>query len=367
MLKEQIYDWLCRSIPSRSSGGTAKDSISLQTDIGSVRTENQDRVACLKMRSRAPGEPSAIVIALSDGMGGMRDGAKCASLAIASFFSTLLENKAGAPTHRLATAAAQANEDVHSFSNGHGGATLSAIFITSDLECTTLNIGDSRIYANYQDNMTSLERLTIDDSLAEAVGGTNRDLIQYIGMGYGLKTNAKRMYTKPKHIILTSDGVHFINERTFFELVYHSQDINQLANRLMTIVRWSGAPDNASLAIISIENLRSTFSEPPHGTFELWDAFSELHFLTFEPQKEKLSDEKNNDCQKDDYAKSLIKTEQDNSEPERIEKLSSPPKTVKKIPRSGQRKKKVIEVKEDLQIVIDMDATRLENTDDNSK
>jgi PPM family protein phosphatase len=135
----------------------------------------------------------------------------------------------------------------------------------------------------------------------------------------------------------------------------------------MTIVRWSGAPDNASLAIISIENLRATFSEAPHGTFELWDAFSELHFLTFEAQKEKLSDKENKDCQTDDQAISLMNSELNNSKPENLDKLSSPQKTVKKIPRTGQRKKKAIEVKEDLQIVIDMDATRLENTDDTSK
>lgn len=366
MLKEKINDWLCRTIPSRSSGGTAKDSIVLHTDIGLVRLENQDRVACMKIKASAPGEPSAIVIALSDGMGGMRDGAKCASLAIASFFSSLLENLPASPTHRLSIAAAQANEDVHNFSNGHGGATLSAILITSDLECTTLNIGDSRIYADYEDNTTSLERLTIDDSLAEAVGGTNRDLIQYIGMGYGLKAHAKRMYTKPKQIILTSDGVHFINERTFFDLVRNSNDINQLASRLLTVVRWSGAPDNASLAIISVENLRNIFLEASHCTFELWDAFSELHFAELEAPKQKSTNVEIKEPQKYTATRTSLKTELKNNKVTKSEK-SDLVKAIKKSPRTNQRKKKTIDVKEDLQIVMDMDATRLENTDDSSK
>ena len=145
---------------------------------GMIREQNQDRVACMRFCSRLNDVAPFVVIALSDGMGGMKDGAECASRTVAGFFDSIVRNRHLDEVSRISLAAEEANESVYRFAGGYGGATLSAVLV-SELGAFIVNVGDSRIYAEVQASGVQLRRLTIDDSLAEIVGGNGRDLLQY--------------------------------------------------------------------------------------------------------------------------------------------------------------------------------------------
>lgn len=367
MLKEKLKEWLTRPVPSRSNGGTATDSVVLLTDIGLTRSENQDRVAYMKVNSNTS-SPFA-VIALSDGMGGMRDGAECAALTIAVFFETLVKLQHELPVRRLTKAAAQADLEVHQFSAGHGGATLSAVLITADFECVTLNVGDSRIYAEARQAPGILERLTVDDSLAEAVGGTNKDLLQYIGMGYGLRPHSSVIKKPITKLLLTSDGVHFLSDQTVNDILRNSYDLTQLANRLLTVVRWSGAPDNASLAIISPEKIRSSLIGTSSTAVELFDSFGELYLLpSFSSSPKYTENQPTADLILNE--KNIATKPTTKRSARKDDKAQTPtPKIVKgaKPPRSRAKTKNTASSLDDLQIVIDMDSTSMESTDENSR
>jgi serine/threonine protein phosphatase PrpC len=76
-------------------------------------------------------------------MGGMKDGARAASVAVASFLSSLVSNRRIEPMERLQIAARDANAEVGKLVAG-GGATLSALLF-EDEATFTVNVGDSRI------------------------------------------------------------------------------------------------------------------------------------------------------------------------------------------------------------------------------
>ncbi len=279
MLNEHLIKWLSRGVADKSSGSTARSSVAIATDIGLVRKENQDRVACMTFSPKANQGFPFFVVALSDGMGGMKNGAQCASRTIATFFSSLVRHKSASLIERMQNAAIDANENVFTYSGGYGGATLTAVLISLDGSAISLNVGDSRIYAESGVERKILDRLTVDDSLEEMVGGHGRDLLQYIGMGEGLKAHVKYVTPDFDKLLLTSDGVHFVHQKAMEDVFINSLDPSQAVSRLSALARWSGGPDNASLAVLSIAKIENLLRESDAESLDVWDAFSELNLL----------------------------------------------------------------------------------------
>src|SRR5579871_5639257 len=78
--QETVAAWLSRPVPERAQNQCFDLPAILATDIGLKREENQDRVAALRLSAKQSSLP-IIAVVVADGMGGMRDGARCATLA----------------------------------------------------------------------------------------------------------------------------------------------------------------------------------------------------------------------------------------------------------------------------------------------
>ncbi|MCL9824595.1 PP2C family protein-serine/threonine phosphatase [Ralstonia solanacearum] len=277
--------WFSRSTPDRATNVNAALPFTLATDVGLSREENQDRVGAIRVLPNSPDIAPFLVIAIADGMGGMRDGALCAIHTLAAFFSELATNEIPDQGRRLALAADRANAEVFDLFGGAGGATLSAICINSTGAAALVNIGDSRIYGVGNDP-ASVRRLTVDDSLEEAVGGHGRDLLQFVGMGPSLRAHVSDISADVHRLLITSDGIHFISHEALCGVFLNAPDIYRVTERLIALARWCGAPDNASLAAVNFDVLKSLF-EPEFDTpVSVWDPFS--CFEIFYP-KEQLS------------------------------------------------------------------------------
>ena len=110
--QEKIAAWLSRTGPDRSVTQCFDLPIVLATDIGLQRSENQDRVAALRIGSRTGGARPLIAVVVVDGMGGMRDGGKCATLALSSFFYALTLYRTHDLQRRASAAIEYANDEV---------------------------------------------------------------------------------------------------------------------------------------------------------------------------------------------------------------------------------------------------------------
>lgn len=274
-LSERIYRVL---IPeTKKAVTTLGEWAALGTLAGTVRPQNQDRLV--------GGQFTSIdgrlfrMIALSDGMGGLRYGQEAASLTLASFL-WFLTSFNGPMLSRLYNAANFANEQVAERFRGQSGATLSAVVVTADGDVFTLNVGDSRIYG-YDDD-AGLVQLSTDDTLAGlAQQGIFVDekhnsnaLLQHIGMGDGLEPHADKVEVEDlyKYYLLTTDGIHWVGNKLLSLIAENALDHTQLTRRLLALAEMTGAHDNASLAAMSSTSPPPEIGDPGDDMIdmELW-------------------------------------------------------------------------------------------------
>lgn len=280
MLNDRLTRWFSRPTAERGTNTVTGMPVTLVTDIGLVREENQDRVAAMRVNTVAASSKPFVVVALVDGMGGMRNGSECATRVLSSFFNALIRFRQKFPKERLELAANIANMAVYEFSRGGGGATLSALLVSGDQDTFALNIGDSRIYATVaKGEGEEVFRLTVDDSLEEAVGGHGKDLLQFVGMGDGLVPHISVVPQNSKRVLITSDGIHFVRHESLCDVLINALGTTQVAEQLVTLARWRGAPDNASLAITILPELTQSLSVTEETGIEIWDPFSALHVM----------------------------------------------------------------------------------------
>lgn len=280
-IKSHIKAWLMRTLPNRSINEVLEGNVVLGSDIGAIRTENQDRIAFLQTRAK---NNEFVVGILADGMGGMIDGAECASTAISTFLYSCIENRNEPLNQRLSLAVMQANEDVHNLYNGKGGCTLSAFIVDNEGKIAFINVGDSRIYL---EEKSKLFQLTTDDTLAAQLNQksieANNALIQFIGLGNGLEAH---IFTEEKlenisRIILSSDGFHYLSNQKIEGLLNKNESISELCRRMLLTSNWISGHDNSSILIA--QNFDSFFNKVPSGTVRISNNVSELDLLILPP------------------------------------------------------------------------------------
>lgn len=175
-------------------------------------------------------------------------------------------------------AAQEANRDVHSLYKGRGGATISAVLFDSILGMVGVNVGDSRIYA-YREN--NLEQITVDDTMAGLLKNDlhqKNDLLQFIGMGDGLEPHVVRIPVSYESIILTSDGVHFIDKQVMQMVIQAANDSALAVKRLIEIAKWCGGRDNASVVAVRPFPPQLPLFDDPEA-IQIWDPFGELQII----------------------------------------------------------------------------------------
>ncbi|WP_411959089.1 PP2C family protein-serine/threonine phosphatase [Pseudomonas sp. s4] len=276
-LHDSIEKWLSRKVPLRGSQNCFDYPVVLSTDIGLKRSQNQDRVAMLKIGAPSGSPDSALVaVVVADGMGGMLDGDKCADVAVSTFFSSLVRYNLYNFGSRIRMSFLEANDRVNAYAKGSGGATFTAFIINAEGRSIIAHVGDSRVYEFGGGEKT--KRLTVDDSLEEAVGGHGRDLLQFMGMGEGISPHIIEVSPSVRSLAITSDGVHYVDSKTFEDVLFFAPDIKSAVERVSALSRWCGGPDNASVAMIDVLSLMSKVCEPTDDSVQVWDAFGQAFF-----------------------------------------------------------------------------------------
>jgi hypothetical protein len=100
-------------------------------------------------------------------------------------------------------------------------------------------------------------------------------------MGAGIEPHVGRLDTSVGGaVLLTSDGVHFLDRSPYFgQIIASAADGYQTARRLIELAKWCGGPDNATCAVLDVAaSLGRALNEAPQH-LELQDPFGELGFL----------------------------------------------------------------------------------------
>ncbi|MFJ5406144.1 PP2C family protein-serine/threonine phosphatase [Pectobacterium punjabense] len=339
-----ISRWLLRKKSTTGLRRIVPLGAALATDVGMVRQENQDHVAALRGFDSNGQEYS--VIALSDGIGGMKDGALCSAKAIGTFLGKIIEiskdKHANSPEQWLKAAALEANSRILQEYNETGGATLVAILHLKNQNPCWLSVGDSRIYSW---DGKSVYQLSKDDTIAGQLGKQDKidqeqtKLLQFIGSEAELDIHTGAIEAKEsRNVLLTSDGVHYLSSSQdwFEKIITNSGDPGVCVKRLIDVSKWCGGPDNASVAVISISHQAESTTELEQDQLEIWDSFGELQIPVFFTDsgsiEKKLIDR--NDHQKLEAKKDLLS---ESLSPEKTVP-PEPKKTAKKRQRTPKKK-----------------------------
>ncbi|MBI2750754.1 MAG: protein phosphatase 2C domain-containing protein [Burkholderiales bacterium] len=289
-LQIQLTAWCMRRTATSGVRRVAPVAAALATEVGEVRTENQDRVAIVRGRDKL-GQPYAVA-ALADGIGGMREGAECAALALGCLLSTIATESQSTidPRSWLLKGIQKANDEVHARQRGEGGSTIAVILATANGAIHWSSVGDSRVY---HANGGKLTQLSIDDTIAgqlgrgHEVGFEQSKLIQFIGIGSPLEASVSEIdKSMGGSVFITTDGVHYLDSTPWFgQLIKHAFDPGLCVRRLVELSKWCGGLDNASVAMISLGSKLDEGMPLINGCFEVWDSFGELQVIVEPAQR----------------------------------------------------------------------------------
>ena len=289
-LRQTLLNWLQRGQGSGRTRSLANASIGISTDIGQSRKENQDKAA---IAFHSDGKSESAVIVVSDGMGGMTDGASCASMTVAALIESFVTFKNLSAQKRLEKMVGIANSFVFSAYGGEGGATASVVLIDKFDGTWISNIGDSRIYAIKEGEIL---QLTVDDTVEGRFGKESsinmpkHAILQHIGIGRDIEIKCDNIsnYNNSHSLLLTSDGAHFASSGVILALQNNSQGPEIFSKRLTEVSKWTGSKDNltavATRHISSlIDNLRDRNNT---GILQVWDAYGDLSIIATEAESE---------------------------------------------------------------------------------
>lgn len=245
------------------------------TDVGLVRTNNQDASLALFFTSRSAEENADFgLFVVADGMGGHRDGEKASAIATRVVASAVTSNvylpiltgvnsSERLPiSEALITAVQKANQEVIRYVE-EGGTTVTAMAIIGDLAYIA-HVGDSRAYLLTKDG---LEQITRDHSLVQRLielDQLNKDeaaehpqrnvLYRALGQNETLEVDTLTRRLPPNsRLLLCTDGLwNCVEERDIYEIAMNAADPQQACDKLVAMANAKGGTDNVTVILLRI-------------------------------------------------------------------------------------------------------------------
>ena len=236
------------------------------TDIGKVRSENQD---CVRFVQNAM--PSFGVLALCDGMGGARAGSIASEIALTSFISKVTEDLSDKKnkdkiSEKVREAVEQANnliiERGKRDSKCEGMGTTLVAAIIKGKENYVVNVGDSRAYLISDGK---IEQITHDHSFVEEMIGRgsitreaarNHPRKNIITRALGAEETVMCDIFEPELakndlLLLCSDGLsNTLSDEEILEISKNNKNLSDIGKELLDLALSRGAPDNVTVGLL---------------------------------------------------------------------------------------------------------------------
>ena len=239
----------------------------LRTDVGKVRSENQDFGALTTPKEEAVSPAGGRLLIVADGMGGHRGGATASRIATETVKAQYLGSETKDIGTALHDALTRANARVYSESQTNpelrGMGTTTSALVIRGTEGWFAHVGDSRIYMVRGD---AVKQLTEDHSLVatmvreglltaeEAENHPRRNVLQRsIGVGEEVEIDVRGPIELQENdtFVLCSDGLHgLVKEDEIKDIA--KLPIQQAANDYVKLALERGAPDNVTVIVARI-------------------------------------------------------------------------------------------------------------------
>ncbi|HEY9135677.1 MAG TPA: hypothetical protein VIM85_07775 [Pseudomonadales bacterium] len=288
-LTEHIANWLGSSVLTSDQGIQCTSGLGavFGSTRGEIRQDNQDRVIGASFQSSYSADRDFLLYALCDGMGGGRDGGRCAELTLATVINHLVYHKEVESGLRLRNGVIRANEAIFEHYRAAGGTTFTGMIFGRTGRVIAINAGDSRYYrfsSGKRDFIQVSEDDTLAGELAKLRGKSVSDLkaehlsnylAQFVGVGEDIvpRVYDESEYVRDHGFLLTSDGAHSMGIDTLSRLILNAGNSSMAIRRLLTVSHWLGGHDNAS-AIYIPSNVRITSNQNRDSRFAVLRLFT---------------------------------------------------------------------------------------------
>lgn len=248
----------------------------LRTDVGLVRSENQDFGTYTTEQEEQEGHPGGRLLIVADGMGGHRGGATASRLAAETVKAQYLGSETADIAIALRDSLARANARIFSEAQANpdlrGMGTTTSALAVREADAWFAHVGDSRIYL-VRDG--GIRQLTDDHSLVasmvreglltpkEAETHPRRNVLQRsMGVGEDVEIDVRGPFElrEGDTFILCSDGLHgVVKEEEILDIA--SQPIEAAADEYLRRSLERGAPDNVTVIVARVERESVDISE----------------------------------------------------------------------------------------------------------
>lgn len=239
----------------------------MKTDVGLVRSENQDSGAYTTPDEESQSKPGGRLMIVADGMGGHRGGATASRLATETIKAQYLSSETDDIAAALHDSLTRANARVFSESQANAdlrgmGTTTSALVVRDNLAWFG-HVGDSRIYLV---RGGEIRQMTDDHSLVatmvreglltaeEAENHPRRNVLQRsLGVAEQVEADVRGPFEvlEGDIFIICSDGLHgLVKEDEMREVA--RMPIAQAASEFVRRALDRGAPDNVTVIVARV-------------------------------------------------------------------------------------------------------------------
>ena len=236
----------------------------LRTDVGLIRSENQDFGAFTSPQEERDSQPGGRLLIVADGMGGHRGGATASRLAAETVRAQYLNSETIDVGEALREALMRANARVFSEAQGNpdlrGMGTTTSALVLKDSQGWLGHVGDSRIY---RVRSGVIEQLTEDHSLVasmvreglltakEAETHPRRNVLQRsLGVGEQVEIDIRGPFEviEGDLFIICSDGLHgLVKQEELGEIA--ALPLREAADECVRRTLERGAPDNVTVIV----------------------------------------------------------------------------------------------------------------------
>lgn len=272
-----IPDGVTRPLPLETVISTRNEHITFgqSTDVGMVRSNNQDTVMSFFFSSRSAEErPDFGLFIVADGMGGHQDGEKASAMTartVASYVTShiylpMLADNGGSEqppiAETLIAAVQKANSEVI-VKVPEGGTTLTAVTVIGDL-AYVVHVGDSRVYLITKDGIEQITRdhslvqrlIELDQLTPEEVIDHPQKNVLYRALGQSetleVDTITRRLPPNSR-MLLCSDGLwNQVLEAEISEIVMSHQNPQEACDKLVALANTRGGTDNITAVLLHI-------------------------------------------------------------------------------------------------------------------
>jgi serine/threonine protein phosphatase PrpC len=209
-----------------------------------------------------------VLLAVSDGMGGLMAGEVASTLVIESLPHALLEGRPSAPSDELLDAGVQkVNAKVWDAARRTGvrmGATLTAVYVDGPVAWIA-EVGDSRAYliragtiAQLTKDQSLIQRLLDAGALSPEQAATSPHrgvILQAIGHGPDVSVALARLELRARDcLVLCSDGLTtHLSDDEIRDVVLSSADLTVACDRLVDLAKERGGVDNITVMLGGVD------------------------------------------------------------------------------------------------------------------